>query len=317
MPNSFEAALDKAEVHLGKGEMEDAEKIFRSVLAGFPESGRATEGLQKIQQTVVATASPKLAPPKEKIQEVIGLYNQGRLWEVIQKAEGIALHSAPSIMLFNLIAAANAGLKNLDHAIENFKKVLEINPQDAVAYYNIGNIYKEKKEYDAEIESYKKALSIKPDHVQSYNNRGNALKAKGDLDAAIEQFKAAINIKPDFAEAHYNLGVVMQEKGDLNASLKSYKKAWEIKPDYIEAYFNMGNALKDNGDLIAAIDSYNKAIEIKHDYAGAYINMGKAYYAINLDLEHPSGAIYWFELLALDGLTFAVGVEGGHDAAGT
>ena len=317
MPNSFEAALDKAEVHLGKGEIEDAEKVFRSVLAICPESGRATEGLQKIQQTDVATASPKLAPPKDKIQEVIGLYNQGRLQEVIQKSEEIAGYSVPNIMLFNLMAAANAGLKNLDHAIENFQKVLEINPQDPVAYYNIGNIYKEKKEYDAEIASYRKALKIKPDHFQSYNNMGSALKAKGDLTAAIDSFEQALKIKPNFAKAHYNLGVALQEKGDLNASIKSYKQALKIQPDYTKVYFNMGNALKDNGELGAAIDSYKNAINIKPDYAEAFRNMGKAYYAINLNLEHPSGAIYWFELLALDGLTFAVGVEGGHDAAGT
>ena len=56
-------------------------------------------------------------------------------------------------MLYNLIATANAGLKNLNQAIVNFQKVLEINPQNAEAYYNIGNIHQQRKEFDAEIES--------------------------------------------------------------------------------------------------------------------------------------------------------------------
>ena len=63
---------------------------------------------------------PQSQPPQAAVDQIIDLYNQGRLQEMIQKAEEIALHSAPNIMLFNLIAAANAGLKNLDLAIENF-----------------------------------------------------------------------------------------------------------------------------------------------------------------------------------------------------
>ena len=42
--NSIEAFLDKAEVHLDKGETEEAEKIFRSLLVVFPEDKRALGG---------------------------------------------------------------------------------------------------------------------------------------------------------------------------------------------------------------------------------------------------------------------------------
>jgi tetratricopeptide (TPR) repeat protein len=276
MTNFLDVALGKAEAHLGKGEIDDAEKVFRSVLAVFPESKRAVEGLQKVQHIFDAKTPKKLIPPQDKIQEIIGLYNQGLFLEVIQKAEEMTHSFTPNAMLFNLVAAANSGLKNLDLAIANFQKVLEINPKDFMAWFNIGNIYKEKEDYDSEIESYKKALLIKPDHVQSYNNMGRALKAKGDLTAAIEQFTEALNIKPDFAEAHFNLGIALHETGDLDGSIKSYQQACKIKPDYIKAHFNMGNALKDCGDLDAAIKSYEKAIEIKPEYTEAFINMGNA-----------------------------------------
>ena len=132
--------------------------------------------------------------PDDKIREIIFFYNQGQFLEVVHKANEMAQYLAPNIMLFNLIAAAHAELKNLDQAIENFHKVLEINPQDAVAYFNIGNIYKEKKEYDTEIINYKKALEIKPDYAECYNNMGSALKCKGELNSAIDSFKMAVKI---------------------------------------------------------------------------------------------------------------------------
>ena len=153
MANSIEAFLDKAEVHLDKGEIEEAKKLFRSVLVVFSEDKRALEGMQKIQQIEAANPSPKLTSAQDEMHEIIGLYNQGRFQEVLQKAEETARNSAPNIILFNLIAAANSGLKNLDQAIENFNKVIEINPKDAMAYFNIGTIFSEKEEFDIAIKN--------------------------------------------------------------------------------------------------------------------------------------------------------------------
>ena len=76
--NFVEALLDKAEAHLDRGEIEDAEKIFCSVLVVFSENKRALEGMQKIQQGDAANPSPKLTPTQDKMHEIIGLFNQGR-----------------------------------------------------------------------------------------------------------------------------------------------------------------------------------------------------------------------------------------------
>ena len=274
--NSIEAFLDKAEVHLDKGETEEAEKIFRSLLVVFPEDKRALGGMQKIQRVEAANLSPKLTPTQDKMHEIIGLYNQGRFQEVLENAEETVRKSAPNIILFNLIAAANSGLKNWDQAIENFNKVIEINPKDAMAYFNIGTIFSEKEEFDIAIKNYQKCLAINPDHAEAHDNMGSALKAQGNLTAAVEQFTQAINLKPNFAQAHYNLGVALQEQENFSESIKSYEKACQIKPNYFKAYLGIGNILKEQGKVGAAIDSYKQAIKIKPDYAEAYSNMGIA-----------------------------------------
>ena len=270
----IEVALDKAELYLRNGETQGAEKILRSVLAIFPENERAAQGIQQIKRLKVDLPSTRMGNFQNEIQKLIDFYNQGRWQEVLQHAEKIIRYTTPNVILFNLIAASNAGLKNWDQAIENFKKVLEIDPDDVMAYYNIGNIYKEKGEFDASITSYKKAVSIQPDHFLSHNNMGSVYKTHGDLEAAIEKFKTTVNIKPDFALAHFNLAVALQERGDFDASIKSYEKACEIKPDFLKALFNMGNALKDIGDPAGAISAYKKVLRINPDYAEANVNIG-------------------------------------------
>ena len=47
MSLSLEAALDKAEAHLVKGEIGESHKIFRSILIDFPKNERAKKGFEK------------------------------------------------------------------------------------------------------------------------------------------------------------------------------------------------------------------------------------------------------------------------------
>ena len=276
MADIVETTLEKAEALLVKGEMENSEKIFRSVLIIFPENERAIKGLQKIQQLGTAIKPSNLTPPNDKLKEIIGMYKEGLFWEVIQKTEEILIYSEPNILLLNLVSAAHVGLKNFDQAMENYNKILAINPQDAMAYFNIGTIFSENKEFDAAIENYQNCLKVNPNHAEAYDSMGNALKAQGNLTSAIEKFSQAINLKPNFAQAHYNLGVVLLEKGKFLLSIESCEKAVKIKPDYFKAHLTLGNALRQSGELDSAIDSYKQTLKIKPDYADAHFNMGNA-----------------------------------------
>ena len=276
MTLSIDKTLRKAQNHIKAEELAKAEELYKQVLAKFPKNKKAIQGYQKLKAGIIFNDLSRSEPPSDRIEELVQLYNQGQYKEVLSKITPLISLFPKVIVLHNLAAAANAELRNLDQAIAHFRKVLTINPKDAMAYFNVGNIQKQQKKYGAEIESYKKALSIRPDHAESYNNMGSALKAIGDLTAAIDSFKQALKIKPNFAEAYYNLGVALQETGELDDSIKSYTKACEIKPNYIKAYFNLGKALKDKGCLDAAIDSYKQAIRVKSDYADAYNNIGSA-----------------------------------------
>jgi len=50
----------------------------------------------------------------------------------------------------------------LDNAINAYNKAIDINPQYIVAWYNRGNIFRDKGEYDLAIKAYDKATDINP-----------------------------------------------------------------------------------------------------------------------------------------------------------
>ena len=269
-------ALRKAQSHIKAGELAEAEELYKQVLSKFPKNKKAIQEYQKLKVGLTSKGLASSEPPKEKVKELMSLYSHGQFDEVLSKAKPLIRLFPKIIVLHNLIAAANSGLKNFDQAIESFHNVLALNPKDAMAYFNVGTIFLEKKEFDEAIVNYHKCLAINPNHAEAYDNMGTALKAQGNLTAAVGQFTQAINLKSNFAQAYYNLGVALQEQENFSESIKSYEKACQIKPNYFKAYLGIGNTLKEQGKVGAAIDSYEQAIKIKPDYAEAYNNMGLA-----------------------------------------
>ena len=165
-----------------------------------------------------------------------------------------------------------------DTAIKYYKKSLDLDPDDAHVYNNMGVAYKNKGDHDKAIEYCQKAIELKPDNAEPYNNMGIAYGGKGDHDKATECFLKAIKLKPDYAEAYNNMGNAYDNKGDHDKAIECYLKAIELKPDYANAYCNMGIAYgQGKRDYDKAIEYCQKAIDLKPDFAMAYYNMGMAY----------------------------------------
>ena len=270
----IDKAIRKAQSHIKAGEIAEAEELYKQVLSKFPKNKKAIQGYQKLKGGIAPEGSSTSEPSQEQVQELLSLYNQGEFEEVLSKVRPLISVFSKAITLFNLQGAANAALQKYDLAIDSYKQVLKIKPDNAGAYYNTGVMQHENGEIDAAIESYQRATKIKHDYAAAYLNMGDALHEKQDLDAAICSYKQVIKIKPDDADAYYNIGTALKDKGELDIAIDSYKQAIKIKPDFAKAYYNMGIALKDKGELDAAIDSHKQAIKIKPDHAGAYYNMG-------------------------------------------
>ncbi|MDY7048060.1 MAG: TIGR03032 family protein [Microcystis panniformis WG22] len=69
-------------------------------------------------------------------------------------------------------------------------------------------------DYSAAIACYQAALQILPNYAPSYCNLGSLWQLEGDLSAAIEAFQRALEIKPDLITAYDNLGVLYTQIQD-------------------------------------------------------------------------------------------------------
>ncbi|MGB8701633.1 MAG: tetratricopeptide repeat protein, partial [Thermosynechococcaceae cyanobacterium] len=66
---------------------------------------------------------------------------------------------------------------------------------------------------------------IQPDLAIAHYNLGLLYKAQGQFGAAIAAYQQALQLQPDYADAYQNLGVVYLKLGQIQNSLTAFQRA--------------------------------------------------------------------------------------------
>jgi len=174
------------------------------------------------------------------------------------------------------MGACLGALEEIDAAIECFQTILTIDPNNTMAYSNLGNALRVVGKLEESLIACRRAIKLKPMYAEARNNLGCTLLELGKYEEAIEAFQQAIKIKPNFVFAYNNLGNALKEIDKKDAAIANYKKAIELYPSYTIAYNNLGNVLLDKNQYVEAISSYRRAISYQPNYAEAHYSLGTA-----------------------------------------
>ncbi len=210
----------------------------------------------------------------QQLQKAIALHNQGDL----DKAE-VIYRKVLSLDSNNFYALNFCGCilreKMLyEEAIYFLTRAVSLQPGNANANYNLGNVYKNAERWNEAIGCYEQALWLSSEYPEALNNLGICLKQVNRYEHSLIVLQRAVSLKPGFAGAWLNLGNTLIEQDKFSDAIASYRKAIELNPDFAEAYLNLGNVLIEDGQVEEAIVNYRKVIELKPDFAEAYLNLG-------------------------------------------
>ncbi|NIM90161.1 MAG: protein kinase [Candidatus Aminicenantes bacterium] len=171
-----------------------------------------------------------------------------------------------------------------EKAIEAYKKLLQLYPDDSTANINLGVLYIWLEEWDKAIERYKFLLQNKNAHSFTYTNLAEVYRNKGLYEKAEEVVKYFINNFSDNAWAHIDLALtyMIQHKYDL--ALSEIDRAISLDPDLPWNTLAKGHIYYSKGDWIQAENEYTKLLELEEQavqivgrtfLAGLYISQGK------------------------------------------
>ena len=158
---------------------------------------------------------------------------------------------------------AYASLKQYERAIQDFNKTIQIDPNNVKAYYNRGVTYNDGfMQYERAIADYDKAIQLNPKLSEAYNNRGTAYCHLKQYERAIQDFNKAIQIDPNDAEAYNNRGVAYVLIGNFNQAIADITKTNLLIPNYAKAYQLRGYCYQQLGDVTKALADFAKAREL-------------------------------------------------------
>ena len=150
-------------------------------------------------------------------------------------------------------------------------------PQDHVSYNNRGISYKEKGELDRALKDFDKAIELNPDFAEAYNNRGVAYGIKGQVDEAIEDFNKAIGLNSAFADAYCNRGNAYLLKGEIDKAIEDYSQSIKHAPKDAMSYSNRSVAYLRKGEFDKTIEDATTAIALDEKCSNAYYNRAEAW----------------------------------------
>ncbi len=195
-------ALATGLAHHQRGEMPQAESIYRQILAA---DSRNADALHLLGVLALNT---------NRVSDAISLIEQA-----------IAVAPNQGVYYSNLGSAYLSACRNdearalLDHAIRLSPELANAHYNLAVALYNLGRL-------DESVASYRRALDVDPTDVRTHNNLGNLFLEMGRLDESLFHLEEALKLDPQCASALYNRSLGWLKQGRLPEGWQAYESRW-------------------------------------------------------------------------------------------
>ncbi len=118
----------------------------------------------------------------------------------------------------------------LEGALEDFNRVIHLEPKTAAAYVGVADAYYEQGELDAALNYLDIGLDVVLDDPwELYNKKGVLLTKSQQWEAAKVAFEAILEYEEEAqAEGYFSLGKLYQAKGDLQEAFRNWRKASDI-----------------------------------------------------------------------------------------
>lgn len=115
-------------------------------------------------------------------------------------------------------------------AIDAYRSALDLNPEAAGAWVNLGTLSYRQGELEEAESCYRQALRISPNYALAHFNLGNICEELDRLKEAVDHYQIAINLQNSYADAHYNLALVFERQGEPMLAAKHWRTYLRLDP---------------------------------------------------------------------------------------
>jgi tetratricopeptide (TPR) repeat protein len=156
----------------------------------------------------------------------------------------------------------NVKANRYEEGLDYFNRVIELDPDNALAYYNRGYCYYSMKQYEQAVPAFDKAIELNPRDSISYLYKGLIKYYQQDFPGSIELYNKALEIYPRYPMALYNRGISKGQLKDYAGAIEDFTEAIKYNPDFADAMYNRGLAWYFSNRPDKACDDWQRAKEL-------------------------------------------------------
>ncbi|MEI7610671.1 MAG: tetratricopeptide repeat protein, partial [Rhodospirillaceae bacterium] len=282
-----EVLAEAARLH-GEGELTEAERLYRRVLALDPDqvealhllgaiaagTGRLDYAVELIAQAIaVAGESPAfhytLARAFEaagRVGEALlaqadGLRVEGRLTEAADRYWQALGADADLVGAFVGLGTVLLDQGDGEGAEAMFREALTRRSGDAAAELGLGRTLARRGHDDQAIAHFERALTLDPRCAEAASALGRLYHRLGDFEVAAGWFERAVELRPAAAENRLCYAQLLADRGRPGAGVVQVAKALARRPGWLEALLLQGALLREQGRAAEAALSFARALE--------------------------------------------------------
>lgn len=148
-------------------------------------------------------------------------------------------------------------------AIEQYKKIVETDPENLDACVSLGGLYAQEKDFAQASEYFRKAVEINPERIDLYDTIASMLLQKGSKDAAIDMYRQAIESNPRAEKLYISLAALLENDSKTTEAVTVMKQAVEKVGEKPELLAVLGKFYRSQKKIKEAEKTLRKAYELE------------------------------------------------------
>ena len=162
-------------------------------------------------------------------------------------------------------AQVQESLGRYDLAGQEYRKAIEKNASVPGAHYGLGrailNGPRDPRALDEAAREFERELEIEPENAAAEFELGEIARERGQFDAARDHLAKAVRYNPDLFEAQIGLGRLLLKQGSPRDAVRHLEQAARLEPGDTLPHYLLASAYKSLGDTAGAgreLDVYRK-----------------------------------------------------------
>jgi choline-sulfatase len=271
-----------------------------SLMAGYPKatavatkalSPKAAEQLRALgyvsggasRRGTVTEVDPKdRIVQYEQTHRAISIAYSGKLEESVALLEAVLADTPDLPDTRNILGTFQQKLGQHQQAARNFRDVLQEEPLNALAHYNLAVSYFNLNRAEDSIKELNAVLALALDQGDALEQvttparelLGTISMQQKNYTLARAQFGELLTIFPRDYVANFNLGWLAGQEGNAQEGIRYLKVAVEVDPSNADGYAELGTLYLSLGDLANAETQFAEAARLAPNSASAHYNLG-------------------------------------------